>query len=75
MATDDTLAYQKGLIKYYGGLIAEALVPSAGYESKSFTVTDTSGLDISITLPKKATDSLTSMVKRYTADELKRRKR
>jgi len=74
MAADDITAYQKGLTKYYGGLVAEKLVPSAGYQSKSFTVTDTSGMDVTLRLPQKSVDSLTKMVQRYTDDELKRLK-
>jgi len=71
-ATDDVAAYQKGLTSYYAGLIAESMVPSAGYKSKSFSVIDTTGMDLSLKLPKKTIDSLTKMVDGLASKQMKR---
>lgn len=70
-ATDDTSAYRKGLIDYYANLDAERLVPSSHYQTTSFMVTDTTGVNIVERLPPKTIDSLTVIIKDIAADRFK----
>ena len=64
--TDDTEAYEKGLIDYYTMLSVEQTMPDDGLHSKSFTVTDSRGMDVSLRLSKKTKDSLAVKIKRLT---------
>jgi hypothetical protein len=64
MSVDDTTAYYRGLVRYYAQLNAEKITHNKISTTAGFEIRDSTGIDLSIILPKNVVDSLNTLVEK-----------
>jgi hypothetical protein len=72
MALNDTLAYKKGLTRFYNNLVDEAHTPNRRYVTRSFKVINEANIDISSILSKNIKDSLDKIAEKAARGQLKK---
>jgi hypothetical protein len=64
MSVDDTTAYYRGLVRYYAQLNTEKKTRNKISTTTGFEVRDSTGIDLSVILPKNVVDSLNKQVEK-----------
>ena len=65
-AENDTTAYTDAVRTFYSHKIAENTAKNKVFKTHSFTIQDSSGLYLDLTLPKTVVDSINEMIKKLS---------